>query len=186
MECHHWKLHLFLFLAHLAFAIMFMQRLNLSIALVAMVGSENQLNITKERDEQNTSRAKEFAWDEAHQGMILSAIFYGALLSSIPAGVLVDKYGGKIVAGAGLLTSSSFSILTPVAASNSFFALIMVRVCIGLSQGVLFPAMLALLKKWSPTGGKNRMVAMATAGTETGVVIAFFVGGILCASKVLG
>ena len=70
MESCQWKRHLFVVLTHLAFAIMFLQRLNLSIAIVAMVGPENQANITKEENDRSTIRLKAFDWDEAHQGMI--------------------------------------------------------------------------------------------------------------------
>ena len=104
----------------------------------------------------------------------------------LPAGVLVDKYGGKTVCGVGLFLSSFFTLITPLAAKNSFQFVTVMRVCVGLSQGVIYPALLALLRNWSPSGGKNQVVAIATAGTETGAILAFFLGGILCDSNILG
>ena len=68
----------------------------------------------------------------------------------------------------------------------SFSFLMVVRVCVGMSHGVVYPGLISLLSNWSPTGGTNRMVAMATAGVETGAVMAFLLGGILCSSKFLG
>ena len=84
-----WKHHVFVFLAHAAFVLMFVHRLNLSVAIIPMVESntKNQSNTTKET-------LGEFQWDQAEQGMVLSAFFYGSIPPQIPAGLLVDRYGG--------------------------------------------------------------------------------------------
>ena len=71
-----WRRHVFAFLAHLGFALMFIHRLNLSVTIIPMVNT------------------LPFKWGEAGKGVILSAFYYGYIPGLIPAGILVDKYGG--------------------------------------------------------------------------------------------
>ena len=186
----------FTILSHIAFAIMYMQRLNLSIAITAMVPptQQQQHNITQPvrnggkvsdldiiRDDRNI-----FSWNEAQQGLLLSAVYYGYAPMSFPAGVVVNKYGGKIVCGASILASSLFSLLTPVACVSSLTLGIVVRVCMGLSHGFILPSLFVLIGKWATKDGQNRMIALTSAGEETGAIVAFFLGGILSESNVLG
>ena len=83
---------MFVVLAHSAFALMYIQRLNLSVAIIPMTDSnaKNQTNITKE-----ANALGKFKWNQAQQGIVLSAWCFGSILPKIPAGLLVDRYGGE-------------------------------------------------------------------------------------------
>ena len=86
-----WRRPAFVILAHSAFALMFIHRLDLSIAIVPMMekNTKNRKNVTNW-----ANTLGEFEWDQAQQGIILSAFCYGYVLGQIPAGILSDRYGG--------------------------------------------------------------------------------------------
>ncbi|RXG71786.1 putative inorganic phosphate cotransporter [Armadillidium vulgare] len=79
------------------------------VAIVAMVNdtsSSTDNTSTSDQcpypDDQNNddhyggSRNGEFYWDEATQGLILGAFFWGYLLTNIPGGIMSEYFGGKI------------------------------------------------------------------------------------------
>ena len=132
------------------------------------------------------SMKTEFDRDETTQGAVLSAFFYGYIILQIPGGMLVSKYGVKPVASAAFVVKSVLTFLTPFGADITAYLLFSVLLCLGLAQGVMFPAFVVLLKNWSTPESRDRMVAIATTGTETGAILAFAVGGAITDSKILG
>lgn len=75
-----------------------------------------------------------FDWDEETQGLILSAFFWGYVVLQIPGGLLADKFGGKYVLGFGILGSSIFTLLIPVAAKAGYGWLLATLVTKGLTE----------------------------------------------------
>ena len=69
----------------------------------------------------------DFHWSPDVQGIILSAYFYGYLATEILGAYLAERFGGKIVFGAGLFVSAVFTLVTAPAARWSPYALIAVR-----------------------------------------------------------
>jgi len=64
-------------------------------------------------------------------GWVLAAFFYGYLLTQIPGGWLAQRVGGKWVFGVGVLMTSVFTVLTPLAAYTSVWLLVAVRILEG-------------------------------------------------------
>jgi MFS family permease len=69
---------------------------------------------------------------------------------------------------------SGFTFLTPLV-SSSFGALILVRVALGMTEGVCWPAAHALLNKWFPSAERGRAVAFFTAGAHFGNILTIIV-----------
>ncbi|VDP15300.1 unnamed protein product, partial [Soboliphyme baturini] len=138
-------------LCFLGFLITYALRVNLSMAIVAMVNHtaihahDVKVNSTtgidevcKRPSETNVSLPVRkdgiYAWNEETQGAILSSFFYGYLITQIPGGILSTKFGGKWVFGVGTLLASLFTLLTPVAAGAGSEWLILVRVLVGAAE----------------------------------------------------
>lgn len=68
------------------------------------------------------------------QGLILAAFFYGYIFTQIPGGWLAERFGGKLLLGCGILTTSVLTLITPLAARWSVEALIAVRVLEGIGE----------------------------------------------------
>lgn len=64
-------------------------------------------------------------------GWILAAFFYGYFITQVPGGWLAERIGGKWVFGIGVVMTSVFTLVTPLAALSSVKLLIAVRVLEG-------------------------------------------------------
>lgn len=73
--------------------------------------------------------------------------FFFKFFVQVPAGRIAEKYGGKYVYGYGILITTIFTLLTPLAAKISVPALVITRIFTGLGEGVTFPSMHAMLAK---------------------------------------
>ena len=78
-----------------------------------------------------------FLWEKSVQGYILSSYFYGAFISHLPGGLLVERFGAKWTMAGFFSLSTVATFLTPVAARISFGVLILFRVLCGIG-GVCF------------------------------------------------
>ena len=68
----------------------------------------------------------------------------------------VYSLGGKWLFGVGVLVTAVFTLITPIAAKTSLYFLYAVRVVEGLGEGVTFPAMLAMISRWSTPQERSR------------------------------
>nr|XP_037277963.1 sialin-like isoform X2 [Rhipicephalus microplus] len=179
------------------FFLLYALRVNLSVAIVAMVNGTAVLaagttshgadcpapdgslyNATADPE----TAGGEFNWDERTQGVVLGSFFYGYVLTQIPGGRLADRFGAKRLLGAGILVTSLLTLLTPFAAHISPVTLMVLRFGEGISEGVVFPSSLALLSHWSPAHERSRLVSLNTVGTAVGTVITLPLTAQLCAS----
>ena len=65
------------------------------------------------------------------KGWILSAFYYGYIVTQIPGGWLAERIGGKWVFGVGVVTSSSLALFIPLAAFTNVWLLVAVRMVAG-------------------------------------------------------
>ena len=84
--------------------ICYMDRVNISVAIIPM--------------------SAELGWDPRTQAAVLSAFFVGYLVTQVIGGRLADRFGGKIVLAAGVLSWSFFTMVTPWAALGGLTALL--------------------------------------------------------------
>lgn len=166
--------HLFVFLGFLGFANVYAMRVNLSVAIVYMAGSN------KTEDSLGLEGETTFGWSDKQQGVILGMFFYGYVLTQLPGGRLAEVFGGKWLFGVGVLITAVFTLLTPVAAKAGLPFLYAVRIIEGLGEGVTFPAMLAMIARWSSPGERSRFTAFSYAGSAFGTVISMPACGYLC------
>lgn len=127
-------------MAFSAVALAYMLRISLSYAITQMVlqphahenGSiiENQDVCPPYDDEINSNdeynsiiiptftTTDKYDWSQQLQGLILSSFYWGYILTHVPGGILSAKVGGKYTLLLGVLVSTVFTILTPVAVIN--------------------------------------------------------------------
>ncbi|XP_064482404.1 sialin-like isoform X2 [Ornithodoros turicata] len=177
------------------FFMLYALRVNLSVAIVAMVngtvannsnGGEcpaldgSIYNVTSDMEN------GEFQWDENTQGLILGSFFYGYVLSQVPGGRLAELLGAKWLLGGGIMLTSLLTLLTPVAAYWGPSALMALRVLEGCCEGVMFPSTMALLSHWCPRHERSRMISFNVVGTSLGTVITLPLTGQLCSNPIFG
>ena len=141
------------FMSFLAIFICYIDRVNISVAIIPM--------------------QQQFGWSETQVGIVFSSFYFGYMFTMILGGYLADKYGGKYVLGFGVLAWSLFTFLTPIFAYQGFFAIFLIRVLLGLGEGVAFPSIHSLYARWIPFTERTRVIAITNSGISVGTVFGF-------------
>ncbi|XP_048250788.1 uncharacterized transporter slc-17.2-like [Haliotis rufescens] len=149
-------------------------RANLSVGIVCMV------NDTDTNSTSSTAEHAEFNWSKGEQSGILSSFFYGYILTQIPAGILATRYGGKYVMFIGMLIGSIVTLLLPIGARTSIYLVYVLRVILGVCQGVLFPSLQYLWGRWAPPLERTKLTAVCYSGTQFGSIATFAISGFMC------
>uniref|UniRef100_A0A4W3GPX0 Major facilitator superfamily (MFS) profile domain-containing protein n=1 Tax=Callorhinchus milii TaxID=7868 RepID=A0A4W3GPX0_CALMI len=123
---------------------------------------------------------KVYDWSSETQGWILSAFYYGYIVSQIPGGYLAMRFGGKLVLGFAVLLSSVSTLLVPLAAELGAPCVIALRVLAGLAEGPCFPAVHHIWSQWAPAHEQSRFINLAHSGSSFGTVISFVLSGLIC------
>ncbi|XP_012413185.1 sodium-dependent phosphate transport protein 3 isoform X3 [Trichechus manatus latirostris] len=175
---------------------MITQRVSLSIAIIAMVNSTEQQNISnvstegpladtlnnpsRSIKEFNTGEASVYEWSPETQGIIFSSINYGIILTLIPSGYLAGIFGAKHMLGAGLLISSLLTLFTPLAANFGVILVIAIRTVQGMAQGMAWTGQFTIWAKWAPPLERSKLTSIAGSGVAFGSFIILCVGGLIC------
>ncbi|KAM7501834.1 hypothetical protein LguiB_000738 [Lonicera macranthoides] len=120
-----------------------------------------------------------FGWRQSFAGVVQSSFLWGYMISPIAGGTLVDYYGGKVVMAWGVALWSMATFLTPWAAETSLWALLLMRVLLGIAEGVALPCMNNMISRWFPQTERARAVGLAMAGFQLGSAIGLTLSPIL-------
>lgn len=140
-------------LCALGIMISYADRSNISVAIIGM--------------------ARDFQWDKAFEGTVLSAFFGGYAATQLLGGQLADALGSKWVLAAGLSCWSLATAFTPLAAANGAAPLLATRLTLGLGEGVAFPAVHSAIACLVPKSQQSSAVALVTAASYAGAGLAF-------------
>ena len=150
------------FLSFLAVFICYIDRVNISVAIIPM--------------------QEQFGWSESQVGIILGSFYFGYMITMILGGYLADKYGGKKVLGYALLIWSLFTIITPFFAFQGLWWLILIRILMGLGEGVTFPSWHAIYARWIPFQERTRAIGFTNSGIAAGTLFGFAVAALIIAN----
>ncbi|XP_031441606.1 sialin [Clupea harengus] len=184
-------------LMYFGLAVVYGLRVNLSVAMVAMVNNtypQPSLNHTigqecpvpipsidnSTQTPDQPDGIPQFAWDSETQGMLLGAFFFGYLLTQIPGGYLSGHFGGSLFLGGGVLVTAALTLLTPVAAEMGAYWLFALRALEGFGEGVTFPAMMAMWARWAPPLERTGLITISGAGASFGAFVAMPLTGYIC------
>ncbi|XP_070969973.1 sialin-like [Oncorhynchus clarkii lewisi] len=181
------------------FSVVYGLRVNLSVAMVAMVNGTNSqptLNSSvghecpvSSHGNNNGSQTPDqpdgipqYSWDSPTQGLLLGAFFFGYLVTQIPGGYLAGHFGGSIFLGGGVLGTAALTLLTPLAAQQGPYWLFGLRALEGFGEGVTFPAMMAMWARWAPPLERSRLISLSGSGANFGAFVALPLTGFICHS----
>jgi len=132
--------------------ICYVDRVNVSVAIIPM--------------------SRRLGYSPATQGLILSAFFWGYIVSQLAGGWMADRFGGKAVLGFGVACWSLATFVTPLGAAVSLPLLLGARVALGVGEGVNFPAIHSLAARWAPAHERSRALALNYTGIFLGTIVA--------------
>lgn len=175
-----WR-YIFAILGSMGMAIIYGLKVNLSVALVAMVNHSAISNETKSLEDSNTEELSDgpFVWNNKEQGAILGAYFLGYFVTQIPGGRMAELYSGKYVFLVAVLMNTIGTLLSPVSAFLDYRVLMAIRVFEGFGGGFTFPAMNVLIAAWSPPEERSTIASIAFSGASLGTVASMMSSGII-------
>lgn len=108
-----------------------------------------------------------FEWSEALQGVILSSFYWGYIITHIPGGMLVEKFGGKMTLLSGIVATSILTFLTPLSITIGGPQLLIInRVVMGLCQGFIYASVFGLLSTWIPLRERTTLGVFVLSGIQ--------------------
>lgn len=112
--------------------------------------------------------------DAATAGAVFSIFFTGYIITQIPAGVLADKFGVKIIMSISLIISGLASYgMTLITSVNQAFIL---RIIIGLGAGTIYACCARVISNYFEPEKRSMAFGIVLAGPNAGYFIASFFG----------
>ncbi|GAB2715337.1 MFS transporter [Arthrobacter bambusae] len=139
----------------ISYLVAYIDRTNMSIAAPAM--------------------SKELGLDASAMGVLLSAFFWGYVVSLALAGLVVTRLGAKRSMVIALIVFGLASAATGL--THDFTQLIIVRVILGLGEGLVFPAITIFLVKWFPSWERGRASGLSLLAIPISAIIMAPMGG---------
>ncbi|KAM8701309.1 hypothetical protein ACLKA7_000122, partial [Drosophila subpalustris] len=137
----------------------YIARLNVSVVVVAMTDSAT-----------TNPDFPEYNWSEAQRSYILSSFYFRGL------------YHHPV--SSGILATAILSAVLPYTISEGgWVAFSVLRIIMGLFQGLIFPCIHEHLAKWSPPKDRNRRGVFAYSGADCGSVMAMGISGLIANSS---
>jgi ACS family glucarate transporter-like MFS transporter len=108
----------------------------------------------------------EFGLNAVEMGYLLSSFLWMYVFCLLPVGLLVDRYGGKVVNGCGIGLWSAATILTGFAPNWLF--MVGTRVTMGMGESTSWPASNRIIREWFPASERGFANAVFGAGSAFG------------------
>ncbi|KAH8337853.1 hypothetical protein KR067_006953 [Drosophila pandora] len=148
------------------------QRMNMSVAIVALTNANS-----------SNPRYPEYYLTEKEKSYTLSSPFWGSCLTQLMSGYLSSRFGAKLLLLVIMVVTSLISIATPmVLAWGGWQLLFGVRFVQGLVMGGMWPCLYTHLAKWCPKREANRLGGVMATGLDVGTILGFAMSGVLAAS----
>lgn len=103
-------------------------------------------------------------------GVLLSAFSLSYGLAQLPSGILIDRFGSRLVLGAGLICWSALQALTGLV--NSFSHFIMLRIGLGIGEAPFMPAGVKSISEWYTSRERGIPLGIFNSSTVLGQAIA--------------
>lgn len=127
---------------------------------------DNETIVDDDSDETSFSDGY-YDWSESIQGVILSSFYWGYIITHIPGGILVERFGGKVLLLAGNVATSVLTCLTPISiAWGGAYLLVGNRVVMGLCQGFMYASVFGLLSTWIPLRERTTLGVFVLSGIQ--------------------
>ncbi|XP_046330754.2 uncharacterized transporter slc-17.2-like isoform X1 [Haliotis rufescens] len=122
----------------------------------------------------------ELVWDKQAQGLVLGGLFWGYMTLQIFCSILIQRWGSKKVVATGMFFMSILTLLTPVTAWWSPWAVLVLRAIMGVFNGFTIPGLFAVWGKWAPPTERSRLICITYSGNISATALVFPLSAFLC------
>ncbi|KAK7100472.1 hypothetical protein V1264_023423 [Littorina saxatilis] len=118
--------------------------------------------------------ADDMDWNKTQSGVVLSAFFWGYMMTQVLGGYVSDRVGGERVLLMASVVWSSITLCTPlliqlsVYNSYSLYIVVLFRVLLGVSQGVHFPSVTSAVARKVPNEERSLSFSLIATGANCG------------------
>lgn len=112
----------------------------------------------------------EFHLGAMEMGIVMSAFFWSYALLQLPAGMLADRFGQKIVLGMAVFWWSLATAVTGLA--SGFKSLVALRVMLGVGEAGSYPSNAGIATRWFPRQERATVAGIFDSGSKLGGAIA--------------
>ena len=113
--------------------------------------------------------SSEFGLSPVQMGYLLSSFLWMYVICLLPVGLLVDRFGGKVVNAAGIGLWSTATVLTGF--STGFISMAATRIVMGMGESTSWPACNRVIREWFPASERGLANAIFGAGAAAGPAI---------------
>jgi D-galactonate transporter len=120
--------------------------------------------------------SKEFGFDTIQMGYIFSAFSWAYVLSQVPGGWLLDRFGARKVYAASIFFWSAFTLMQAsvgvlTSAATAVATLFVMRFFVGMAEAPAFPANSKVVASWFPTQERGTAAAIFNAAQYFAAVV---------------
>ncbi|CAH2010250.1 unnamed protein product [Acanthoscelides obtectus] len=130
-----------------------------------MQSNDTNITITTTERPELPNYGPRYDWDQYTQSAILGSYFYGYIFSSLPGGIIAERYGPFAVLFWTHLISAVFNSACEFAAWVHYSLLMFCRIVLGLMAGLCYPALQCLIARWAPPSEKGKFVSCLMGNT---------------------
>ena len=112
----------------------------------------------------------EFHLGALEMGIVMSAFFWSYALLQLPAGMLADRFGQKIVLGVAVFWWSLATAVTGFA--SGFKSLVALRVMLGVGEAGSYPSNAGIATRWFPRQERATVAGIFDSGSKLGGAVA--------------
>ena len=112
----------------------------------------------------------EFHLGAMEMGIVMSAFFWSYSLLQLPAGMLADRFGQKIVLGMAVFWWSLATAVTGLA--SGFKSLVALRVMLGVGEAGSYPSNAGIATRWFPRKERATVAGIFDSGSKLGGAVA--------------
>jgi MFS family permease len=120
--------------------------------------------------EEDIAATKQRKWADNRMSYALGAFFFTYALFQIPMGTFADRFGARTVLALSIAAWSIVTMLTGFVLG--FFALLAIRLLLGITEASAYPAAAGLVKHWAPPEERGRCSSIVAFGGRAGGAVA--------------
>jgi MFS family permease len=113
--------------------------------------------------------AAEFHLTSVGMGYLFSSFIWSYAIFLLPMGYLIDRFGAKRMAGAGIFVWSAATALT--GAATNFANLLVARLVMGAGESTSNPVGAKVIRQWVPASERGMVSSMFNSGSYAGPAI---------------
>jgi MFS family permease len=113
--------------------------------------------------------SKELNLSDAQQGLILGAFGIGYAVTTLLGGILVDRFGARIVLAVSVVAWAASTAFVGVV--GSFLLILVARATLGLAEGPMFPGQTGAIAKWLSRQERGSALAYSLVAVPVSLAI---------------